>query len=246
MQITSVTNPTITMTSLELVAYINSQRGEGEAELRHDDFLRKVPKVLGEEMAATLRASYLDSMNREKPSYTFPKREACLMAMSYSYELQAKVFDQMTHLEEQVKALQAPTQATLAGPSVQDTLAILSSALKTGSLSKSAVTQAHLELLKRSGINVQAETTSTTPQLQRDTATTLDLLKQYQVPLKVCQFLDHAVEREFLMPSSNQHGEVTKYTPNPLFGVPSGKSPRWFPERFPELLVALGLAEVKS
>ena len=34
-----------------------------------------------------------------QPCYRFPKREACLMAMSYSYELQAKVFDHMTALE---------------------------------------------------------------------------------------------------------------------------------------------------
>lgn len=36
---------------------------------------------------------------RQSPAYRFPKREACLMAMSYSYELQAKVFDRMTELE---------------------------------------------------------------------------------------------------------------------------------------------------
>lgn len=38
----------VTMTSLELVDFINSQRGAGEAELRHDHFMAKVPKVLGE------------------------------------------------------------------------------------------------------------------------------------------------------------------------------------------------------
>ena len=42
----STVNP-VTMTSLELVDYINSQRGEGESELRHSDFLAKVPNVLG-------------------------------------------------------------------------------------------------------------------------------------------------------------------------------------------------------
>lgn len=41
----------VTMTSLELVEFINLQRKEGEAILRHDDFMRKVPKVLGEEAA---------------------------------------------------------------------------------------------------------------------------------------------------------------------------------------------------
>ena len=34
---------TVTMTSLELVEFINNQRGEGEAVLAHSDFLKKVP-----------------------------------------------------------------------------------------------------------------------------------------------------------------------------------------------------------
>jgi hypothetical protein len=91
------------MTSLELVSFINSSRELGAAELRHSDFLEKVPTVLGLEMSGKFRSSYLDSMNREKPCYNFPKREACLMAMSYSYDLQAKVFDRMTELEQSNK-----------------------------------------------------------------------------------------------------------------------------------------------
>ena len=87
-----------TMTSLELVDFINNQRGEGEATLAHSDFLKKVLLVLGGD-AGKFSAIYLDSMNREKPCYRFPKREACLLAMSYSYDLQAKVFDRMTALE---------------------------------------------------------------------------------------------------------------------------------------------------
>lgn len=96
-------NPSVTMSSLELVAFINASRQAGEAELRHADFLAKVPKVLngGER---NFSSSYLDIQNKERPCYHFPKREACLMAMSYSYDLQAKVFDRMTALE----ALQAP------------------------------------------------------------------------------------------------------------------------------------------
>jgi len=95
------TSATITMTSLELVDYINSQRGEGESELRHRDFTAKVPKVLGEEMSEKFRTSLKDAYGRDQPGYRLPKREACLMAMSYSYDLQAKVFDRMTALEEQ-------------------------------------------------------------------------------------------------------------------------------------------------
>ncbi|AEJ03089.1 phage antirepressor protein [Nitrosomonas sp. Is79A3] len=91
----------VTMTSLELVEFINLQREEGESELRHDHFIAKVPQVLGESGAPNFRDTYRDVQNKERPSYRFPKREACLMAMSYSYDLQAKVFDKMTTLEAQ-------------------------------------------------------------------------------------------------------------------------------------------------
>ncbi len=101
---------TAIMTSVELVEYINSEREElanasgvafpskGFAKLEHSDFLKKVPEVLGAD-AGKISGIYRDSMNREKPCYHFQKREACLMAMSYSYDLQAKVFDKMTALE---------------------------------------------------------------------------------------------------------------------------------------------------
>jgi len=36
---------------------------------------------------------YQDAYGRNQPMYPFPKREACLMAMSYSYDLQAKVLN---------------------------------------------------------------------------------------------------------------------------------------------------------
>lgn len=109
--IISITSPgeSITMTSLELVDFINSERGEGEAELRHDHFMAKVPKVLGENLAPQFLGTshYVNGAGNNVPRnvYTFPKREACLMAMSYSYDLQAKVFDRMTMLEAQAEAL---------------------------------------------------------------------------------------------------------------------------------------------
>ena len=96
----SIVVQAITMTSLELVDFINQQRKEGEAVLRHADFLTKVPLVLGGG-ERNFSSTYRDSQNKERPCYRFPKREACLMAMSYSYELQAKVFDRMTELEAQ-------------------------------------------------------------------------------------------------------------------------------------------------
>ena len=89
---------TITMTSLELVQFINNQRDVGSPELAHSDFLKKVPQVLGGD-AGNFSSVYLGGNGQERPCYNFPKREACLMAMSYSYDLQAKVFDRMTALE---------------------------------------------------------------------------------------------------------------------------------------------------
>lgn len=99
MQLATI-NP-VTMTSLELVDFINESRKAGEAELRHDHFMAKVPKVLGTEGLPKFRDTYVHPQNGQTyQMYRFPKREACLMAMSYSYELQAKVFDRMTELEE--------------------------------------------------------------------------------------------------------------------------------------------------
>lgn len=102
---------TITMTSLELVLYINNTRKEGESELRHDHFLAKVPKVLGELAAPKFRGSYKGKDGTPRPMYRFPKREACLMAMSYSYELQAAVYDRMTALENALRDKQAAALA---------------------------------------------------------------------------------------------------------------------------------------
>lgn len=92
----------VTMTSLELVQFINNQREAGEPELTHANFMAKVPKVLGGERGLIhFQDTYTHNQNGQKyPCYKFPKREACLMAMSYSYDLQAKVFDRMTELEQ--------------------------------------------------------------------------------------------------------------------------------------------------
>ena len=108
----STVNP-VTMTSLELVDYINSQRGEGESELRHDHFMAKVQKVLGEGGVPKFRDTYTNPQNGQQYAiYRFLKREACLMAMSYSYDLQAKVFDRMTALESAA----TPTIPNFANP----------------------------------------------------------------------------------------------------------------------------------
>ena len=101
---TALTTPMdspITMSSLELVEFINGQRGNDEPPLTHANFLAKVSKVLGD-TSHSFECDLPDAYGRPRRGYRFPKREACLMAMSYSYELQAKVFDRMTELEAQL------------------------------------------------------------------------------------------------------------------------------------------------
>ena len=117
----SVLNQQPTMTSLELVDYVNEHRetvatdagfafpSKEHPKLDHSDFLKKVIAVLGEH-AGNFSAVYRGGNGQERPCYKFQKREACLMAMSYSYELQAKVFDRMTELE---KILALSTQSAL-------------------------------------------------------------------------------------------------------------------------------------
>ena len=117
----------ITMTSLELVDFINDDRkwraveegvdfpSAGFAKLEHSDFMKKVPAVLGERagiFSGTYQIPGPNGSSRNAPAYCFPKREACLMAMSYSYELQAKVFDRMTALESAASA-PAPAPAAM-------------------------------------------------------------------------------------------------------------------------------------
>lgn len=98
---------TVSMTSLELVDFINSTKEDGQPDLRHDHFMAKVPRVIGKAAPNFLGTdSYANGSGGRviRRIYTFPKREACLMAMSYSYELQALVFDKMTALEESISS----------------------------------------------------------------------------------------------------------------------------------------------
>jgi len=118
------------MSSLELVDFINAHRKQQAesagaefpsrefAELDHADFMKKVPKVLGGGVGK-FSDTYQNPQNKQVyPCYRFPKREACLMAMSYSYELQAAVFDHMT-------ALEAKLAQPIAMPSYAESLRLL-------------------------------------------------------------------------------------------------------------------------
>lgn len=94
-----------TMSSLDMVAYINASREEGQAELLHKSFLTKVPKVLGITSAKFLAHVALPGPNgatRQSPCYFFPEEESMLLAMSYSYALQRQVYRSWKEAEAQL------------------------------------------------------------------------------------------------------------------------------------------------
>lgn len=111
-ELAKLQNKEVTMSSLDIVKMINENRKDGDAELRHDSFMAKVPKVLGESAPKFYGTAFYTNgtgAKVERAIYNFPKREACLMAMSYSYELQSKVYDKMTQLEQAVQKFILPT-----------------------------------------------------------------------------------------------------------------------------------------
>lgn len=78
---------------------VDDAGGKKFVELLHKSFLTKVPQVLGTEASAKYLAHVeiqAGPVTRSTPIYALPKREASLMAMSYSYAIQAKVWDKMT------------------------------------------------------------------------------------------------------------------------------------------------------
>lgn len=120
----------VTMTSLEIVDFINDLRKEdalnagaafpspGFAKLEHSDFMKKVPEVL-DGGAGNFSDTYVHPQNGQTyPCYRFPKREASLMAMSYSYKIQARVWDHMTALEEKLTAKETAVSLRRTGNSL--------------------------------------------------------------------------------------------------------------------------------
>lgn len=69
----------------------------GETKDSHSNFMKKAEKVLGDKLVNFYEDEKYSKGTRK--ILLLPEREACLMAMSYSYELQAHVFDQWQELK---------------------------------------------------------------------------------------------------------------------------------------------------
>lgn len=106
-----------TMTSLELVEYINIGRKEkaesagrpfpskGHAAIKHNDLLKKIEAHPGIH-SGKFFAEYTDSTGRTLKCYNLPEREARLMVMAESLEVQTKVLDKLIELEKTVATAQ--------------------------------------------------------------------------------------------------------------------------------------------
>lgn len=90
-----------TMSSVDIVKLINSERKiEGNDKvLLHKQFLEKCSKVIGLELSQKFGSVYKDGSGKENRCLALPERESILMVMSYSYALQAKVYDAYKELE---------------------------------------------------------------------------------------------------------------------------------------------------
>lgn len=189
----------VTMTSTEIVDFINAHReaeakaagfdfpSKGFAKLEHSDFMKKVPEVLGEGVG-NFSDTYTHRQNGQiYPCYRLPKREATLLAMSYSYTLQAAVYDHMTALENKLLQRNTPAAPALANTPLTNDIAALELAARVLNVSESGklgmirhAFQHHAPHLVPSlpGYAVDAPSTSTTGSSE-PTASATALLKQH-------------------------------------------------------------------
>lgn len=253
----------VTMTSVEIVQFINDLRKEeahdagaafpsdGHAILQHKHFLDKVPEVLGER-SAEFSADLQDIYGRHRPGYRFPKREASLMAMSYSYRIQAKVWDHMTALENRLAA-QSVAPRALTRSQVAASILLLRSAAEDLQLAPSALLGGYQKLQEQIGVvgllpsyAVDAPANSGSGSSETTKALAV-LLKQFNVGMGPAAFNLLLQEKGFLKeehrPSSKGGLKAFKVCTNLEFGknITSPKNPResqphWYVSKFQQLL----------
>jgi hypothetical protein len=141
-----------TVSSINLVRIINSLRDEGKAELRHDHFMVKIenhpaihsPEFLGQ---------YKDSTGRKLKCYYLPEREAKLMVMSESLQVQAAVLDELIEVKaDPVRIAKQPKERDEALAKMRTAKALqmnLESAAKIYALFPHLGTQSHQTILSK-------------------------------------------------------------------------------------------------
>ena len=266
---------TVTMTSTEIVDFINAHRkaeanaagcgfpSKGFAKLEHSDFMKKVPEVLGGS-AGNFSDTYTHHQNGQiYPCYRLPKREATLLAMSYSYTLQAAVYDHMTALENKLLQRNTPAAPALASTPLTNDIAALELAARVLNVSESGklgmirhAFQHHAPHLVPSlpGYAIDAPSTSTTGSSE-PTASATALLKEHGVKISAAKFnvllQQHGyieqLTRQSASKGTKQFWSVTTKGESCGKNVTSPSNPRetqphWYAGKFGALLNAVGEA----
>ena len=178
---------TPTISSVELVEIINGLRPDDAKELRHDNFMTKIEKHPGIDSPKFL-GQYKDSTGRTLKCYNLPKREAELMVMSESLEVQTKVYDRLTALEAR------EAQRTVAGQSNVFALAMVESMARTLRMSDSGVLLMYRQVagiyapeaviaIPVYAIDAPPTTAATAPASSMPTASLTDLLREHEIDM---------------------------------------------------------------
>lgn len=178
---------TPTISSVELVEIINGLRPDDAKELRHDNFMTKIEKHPGIDSPKFL-GQYKDSTGRTLKCYNLPKREAELMVMSESLEVQTKVYDRLTALEAR------EAQRTVAGQSNVFALAMVESMARTLRMSDSGVLLMYRQVagiyapeaviaIPVYAIDAPPTTTATAPASSMPTASLTEVLREYEIDM---------------------------------------------------------------
>lgn len=94
-QPTEISTTDTTLTSLIIVDLINLHRGPSEAQLRHDSFMSKAKRILGEDSSLFLRSSTytVNNAQRTRDILVLPRQEAYLVLHSYGASIMNSVVE---------------------------------------------------------------------------------------------------------------------------------------------------------
>ena len=250
----NITTTTPTISSVELVEIINSMRPEGSAELRHDNFMAKIKDHPGIQSPDFL-GDYKDSRGRFQKCYHLPKREAELMVMSESREVQTKVYDRLAAFEARSTVGKSVGGVLREELEAVDVLARILNVAPSGKINmvKASLTHhgaAHLvPTLPVYAIDAPPSTTGAAPTSSMPTASLTTLLDEFDIGVSAVTAnkmlanagMLEAIERPSSKGVSKRFWSVTdaglKYGKNVVSpSNPKETQPHWYRPMFKELV----------
>ena len=250
----NITTTTPTISSVELVEIINSMRPEGSAELRHDNFMAKIKDHPGIQSPDFL-GDYKDSRGRFQKCYHLPKREAELMVMSESREVQTKVYDRLAAFEARSTVGKSVGGVLREELEAVDVLARILNVAPSGKINmvKASLTHhgaAHLvPTLPVYAIDAPPSTTGAAPTSSMPTASLTTLLDEFDIGVSAVTAnkmlanagMLEAIERPSSKGAVKRFWSVTdaglKYGKNVVSpSNPKETQPHWYKATFKELV----------